>query len=95
MTKSIIIKLLSTEKTVNHEKLGKYTFLVKNSANKIAVKKAIKDIYGSKVKDVNIIPVHPKEVNRRSGKGLKGTKAKKAILSLFPGESLNKDLEIK
>lgn len=87
---NIITKPLMTEKVVSGEQQNKHTFLVNNSANKISVRKAVEKIYGVKVKDVNIIPVHPKEVTRRSGKGIKGVKAKKAIVTLVKGESIKK-----
>lgn len=88
--KDIIIKPLMTEKIVAGEQLGKHTFLVRHSANKITVRKAVEQIYGVKVKDVNIMPQHQKKVMRKFGEGIKGRKAKKAIVTLVKGESIKK-----
>ncbi|MBM3256061.1 MAG: 50S ribosomal protein L23 [Candidatus Moranbacteria bacterium] len=88
--KDTIIKPITTEKVVAAEQQGKHTFLVKHSANKIMVRKAVEEIYGVKVKDVNIMPRRQKKVMRRYGKGIKGKKAKKAIVTLVKGESLKK-----
>jgi len=88
--KDIIIKPLMTEKIVAGEQLGKHTFLVRHSANKITVRKAVEQIYGVKVKDVNIMPQHQKKIMRKFGEGIKGRKAKKAIVTLVKGQSLKK-----
>ncbi len=88
--KDIILKPLMTEKVIGNEKLNKYTFLVKKDANKIMVKQAIKEIYGILPAKVNLIAVKPKKVTRRGGEGLKGSKKKKAIVTLKEGQSLNK-----
>lgn len=88
--KDIIIKPLMTEKIVAGEQLGKYTFLVKHSANKISVRKAVEEVYGVKVKAVNIMPQQRKKVMRRFGEGIKGKKAKKAVVTLVKGQSIKK-----
>ena len=85
-----ILKPLMTEKIVAGEQQGKYTFWVKNAANKISVRQAVEKVYGVKVINVNIIPVHPQKVTRRYGEGKKGIKAKKAIITLRKGETLKK-----
>lgn len=88
--KDIIIKPLMTEKVISGEQQGKHTFLVKHTANKITVRKAVENVYGVKVKDVNIMPYRQKKVMRRHGEGIKGKRAKKAIVTLMKGESLKK-----
>lgn len=88
--KDIIIKPLMTEKIVAGEQIGKYTFLVKHTANKITVRKAVEQIYGVKVKDVNIMPQKRKKIMRKFGEGIKGRKAKKAIVTLVKGQSIKK-----
>lgn len=85
-----IIKPLMTEKIVADEQIGKYTFLVKYSANKITVRKAVEEIYGVKVKSVNLMHRRVKKVMRRHGEGIKGKRAKKAIVTLLKGESIKK-----
>lgn len=88
--KDIIIKPLMTEKVVSGEQQRKYTFLVRHYANKITVRKAVENVYEVKVTDVNIMPYRQKKVMRRYGEGIKGKKAKKAIVTLVKGESLKK-----
>lgn len=88
--KDTIIKPLMTEKIVAGEQVGKYTFLVKHTANKITVRKAVEEVYGVKVKSVNIMPQRQKKVMRRFGEGTKGKRAKKAIVTLAKGESIKK-----
>ena len=88
--KDIIIKPLMTEKIVAGEQLGKHTFLVRHTANKITVRKAVEQVYGVKVKDVNIMPQHRKKIMRKFGEGIKGRKAKKAIVTLVKGQSIKK-----
>jgi len=88
--KDIIIKPLMTEKIMSGEQIGKHTFLVKNTANKISVRKAVEQVYGVKVKSVNIMPQRQKKVMRKYGEGIKGKRAKKAIVTLVKGESIKK-----
>jgi len=88
--KDIIIKPLMTEKIISSEQIGKHTFMVKHSANKILVRKAVEKVYGVKVKSVNIMPQRRKKVTRKFGEGIKGKKAKKAIVTLAKGESIKK-----
>jgi large subunit ribosomal protein L23 len=66
---------------------NKYIFKIYPRANKVETKKAIEDVYGVKVKDVNIINVHRK---RRILRGVEGFKPgfKKAIVTLEKGEKI-------
>lgn len=88
--KDIILRPLMTEKVIAGEKMNKYTFLVKKDSNKIMLKQAIKEIYGVTPAKINLFAVKPKKVNRRGGTGIKGSKMKKAIVTLKSGQSLNK-----
>jgi large subunit ribosomal protein L23 len=88
--KDIIIKPLMTEKIVAGEQIGKHTFLVRQTANKITVRKAVEQVYGVKVKSVNIMPQRQKKVMRKFGEGIKGKRAKKAIVTLVKGQSIKK-----
>ena len=90
ISKDIIIKPLMTEKIIAGEQIGKYTFLVKDTANKISVRKAVEQVYGVKVKNVNIMPQRQKKVMRKFGEGIKGKKAKKAVVTLAKGQSIKK-----
>ncbi len=66
---------------------NKYVFKVYPRANKIEVKKAIENLYGVRVKNINIVNVHRK---RRMLRGIKGFKTgyKKAIATLEKGEKI-------
>lgn len=62
---------------------GVYTFVVRNDANKVAVKQAFEALFGEKVRDVNI--VHLIKKTRLLGKGKvmeKRASMKKAIITL-------------
>jgi large subunit ribosomal protein L23 len=51
---NVILKPVITEKMSQAtEKLNRYGFLVDKKANKLQIKKAIKDIYGVEVDSVN------------------------------------------
>lgn len=84
----LIKKPLVTEKSTDLSKIGKYVFMVKSSANKSEVKKAIKRIYGVDVVDVNMVclPAKPKRfrniIRKKSG-------YKKAIVTLEEGQKID------
>jgi len=77
---------ISEKATILTEK-NKYIFKVYSTANKIEIKKATENLYGVRVKDVNIINVHRKQ---RILQGIKGFKTgyKKAIITLEKGEKI-------
>ncbi len=51
---SVIIKPVLTEKmSILEEKLGRYGFIVENSANKIQIRKDVEATYGVTVESVN------------------------------------------
>jgi len=77
----VIKALIRTEKSSNLLPLNKYLFWVSNSANKIAIKKAISDIYKVTAKKVNIIPVRGKRKRLRYHEG-KTSDWKKALVTL-------------
>mgnify|MGYP000169747234 CR=1 FL=1 len=87
----ILEKPYISEKATDLQNQGKYVFRVSRKANKISVKKAIEEMYGVKVKKVNIIHLPPKR--RRLGRfegwkdGLKKG-FKKAIVTLEKGEKI-------
>lgn len=66
---------------------NQYIFKIFPRANKVETKKAIEDVYGVKVKNVNIINVHRKQ---RVLRGIKGFKPgyKKAIVTLKKGHKI-------
>ena len=61
----IIIKPIITEKmTALGEKLGRYGFVVDKRANKLQIKKAVKELYGVEVEEVNTMTYAGKRKSR-------------------------------
>ncbi len=91
--KDVLIRPLITEKlTGQSEKLHRYGFVVTIEANKIDIKKAVEQMYGVTVTDVNtnIRPNKLKTRYTKSGqtKGMTG-KMKKAYVTLAAGEAID------
>jgi large subunit ribosomal protein L23 len=82
--RDIIIEPLITEKSTAQMEEKKYTFVVDKKANKIEIKKAVEEIFGVKVKDVNTMSVKGKP--RRVGvhRGYRPS-WKKAVVTLHEG----------
>jgi len=82
----IIIKPIITEKmTIQGEKLNRYGFLVDREANKVEIKKAVEQMYGVTVSDVNTINRNGKRKSRFTKAGLlsgRNNHIKKAIVTL-------------
>lgn len=78
---------LISEKITMLEENGKYVFKVFNKANKKDIKKAIEDIYKTKVDKVNVINIKRKRKRLGRSEGWK-TGYKKAIVSLKKGEKI-------
>ena len=93
--KSIIIKLVSTEKSklISQKEKGKICVEVKPSANKFQIKKAFEELFGAKVESVNTTrkkPVLQKTSHLRRFPGKSYTKLqKKAYIKLIPNQKLN------
>ena len=89
----IIIKPVITEKmTAMGEKLNRYGFIVQRKANKLQIKKAVEELYGVQIRDVNtmVIPGKAKTRNTKSGFISGQTSAyKKAIVTLKEGETID------
>lgn len=90
---STIIKPIITEKMSQlGEKLNRYGFRVDKEANKIEIKKAVEQMYGVTVTDVNTMIVAPKKKIRytKSGYTQGATNAyKKAIVTLKDGDTID------
>ncbi len=82
-----------TEKTVELQKLNKYTFKVALEANKIDVRRAVETLFKVKVVSVNMVRLPGKQrMLRRRGSAprpLGAREWKKAIVTLAPGESID------
>jgi len=90
---SVILKPVITEKMTHAgEKLNRYGFLVDRNANKLQIKKAIKDVYGVDVTDVNTMTYAGKKKTRYSKSGFitgSSNAYKKAIVTLAKGETID------
>lgn len=90
---SIIIKPIITEKmTRMGESLNRYGFMVERNANKLQIKKAVTDLYGVEVVDVNTMIVAGKAKSRFTKGGViagRTNAMKKAIVTLAKGESID------
>ena len=89
----IILKPVITEKmTQKGEKLNQYGFIVHKKANKLQIKKAVAELYGVEVIEVNTMNYSGK-VKTRFTKGgtLSGrtNSYKKAIVTLAAGETID------
>jgi large subunit ribosomal protein L23 len=84
----ILVKPLITEKATNLGTENKYVFEVQVKANKVEVKKAIKEVYGIEPISVNMIKYDGKRVRRGGTIGRKKN-WKKAIVTLSKGKSIN------
>ena len=87
-TYDILVRPLITEKTMKLVEEGKYTFEVKQGANKVEVKKAVEELFKVEVTAVNMMNTLRKK--RRVGKyeGLRPA-VQKAIVTLADGQKLD------
>jgi large subunit ribosomal protein L23 len=89
----ILLRPLVTEKfTKLGEKLNQYGFVVERTANKIQIKKAVQDLYGVKVAEVNTMRYAGKVKSRFTKGGvITGSKNayKKAFVTLADGEKID------
>ncbi len=90
---NIIIKPVITEKmTAVGEKMNRYGFIVHKKANKLQIKKAVKELYGVDVDTVNTMNYSGKKKSRftKAGAITGRTNAyKKAIVTLAEGETID------
>jgi len=90
---NVLIKPVITEKMTGlGEKLNRFAFVVSKDSNKLEIKKAVEQMYGVSVTEVNTLNVVAKAKQRFTKAGvLKGRKAgyKKAIVTLAEGEQID------
>lgn len=89
----IIIKPVVTEKMTDlGEKLKRFGFIVQKNANKLQIKKAVEEIYGVEVTEVNTMNYAGKNKSRFTKTGMVKGRAnsyKKAIVTLAEGETID------
>jgi len=92
MTKNprdIVLRPVVSEKSYALYDENVYTFLVADNANKIEIKKAIEEIFGVKVTNVNTLTRKGKRKrNRRTGGWGKRSDQRRAIVSLAEGDRI-------
>lgn len=84
----VLLKTLVSEKAAMFEGKGVYTFIVYKQANKLEVKKAVKEIYGVNPEKVRMINVEGKQVRFGAKQG-RQSDWKKAIVTLPKGKTIN------
>ncbi|MCF7836694.1 50S ribosomal protein L23 [Candidatus Gracilibacteria bacterium] len=77
----ILVKPLDTEKAFGGQKIGKFSFVVKNNASKNEIADAVEKYYGVKVKSVCTTKIQPKIRKAGRRKIQKRGIAKKAIVT--------------
>jgi len=87
MNKFLLKKPIVTEKSSKASETGKYTFMVKDEANKVGLKKILEKTYKVKIIGINILNTQKKQ--KRVGRFI-GFKPgyKKAIVTLKAGEKI-------
>ncbi|HPF64693.1 50S ribosomal protein L23 [Lentimicrobium sp.] len=89
----IIIKPVVTEKmTALGDKLQRYGFIVQKDSNKLQIKKAVEEIYGVEVTEVNTMNYAGKNKSRFTKTGMvkgRASSYKKAIVTLAEGETID------
>lgn len=83
----IIIKPHVAEKSTNLNEKGMYVFKVAKKANKIMIKRAVKETYGVVPRKINIVNIPPKKIFLRRREGVKPG-FKKAVIFLKKGEKI-------
>ena len=89
----IILKPVITEKMTGiSEKFNRYGFIVHKKANKLQIRKAVKELYGVEVGTVNTMNYPGKRKSRNAKAGFvtgKTNSYKKAIVTLAEGETID------
>ena len=90
---SILLKPIVTEKMTNQgDKFNRYGFIVAKDANKIQIKKAVEELYGVTVADVNTMRYGGKVKSRNTKSGLlvgRTAATKKAVITLAEGNKID------
>ncbi len=71
--------------TIQGDKLNRYGFIVDGKANKVEIKKAVEQMYGVSVKEVNTVNYHGKRKSRYTKAGMltgRTNNYKKAFVTL-------------
>jgi large subunit ribosomal protein L23 len=87
--RDVIIKPVVSEKSYAAFDANVYTFVVAPDANRIEIKKAVEEIFGVRVTNVNTLTRHGKRKrNRRTGGWGVRPSTKRAVVSLAEGDRI-------
>ena len=85
--RSVIIQPVISEKSYALLAANKYTFRVRDGANKTQVRQAVEEIFGVRVQGVRTVNVKPKPKRRGLTAG-KRRQWKKAVVTLHPDDTI-------
>lgn len=85
--RSVIIQPVISEKSYALLGAHKYTFRVRDGANKTQIRQAVEEIFGVRVRGVRTVNVKPKPKRRGLTAG-KRRQWKKAVVTLHPDDSI-------
>jgi len=88
----ILLRPVITERSMEAAHVGKYTFVVSAAANKIDVKRAVKERFGVDAVDVNIINL-PRKLKRAGRHEYFESVRRKAIVTLTEGQEIPEIIE--
>jgi large subunit ribosomal protein L23 len=89
---SVLIKPVVTEKVSALNESGKYGFIVDRKANKVEIKKAVEQMYGVTVEDVNtMVYLGKKKTRYTKSRVISGRQPsfKKAIVTVAEGDVID------
>ncbi len=89
---SVLIKPVVTEKVSALNEKGKYGFIVDRKANKVEIKKAVEQMYGVTVEDVNtMVYLGKKKTRYTKSRVISGRTPsfKKAIVTVAEGDVID------
>ena len=87
----IVLRPIISEKSMDNTRASKYTFAVREDANKLQIKNAVQELFKVTVLDVNVLTNKPKEKsrNRKGGKVQGWTSSwKKAIVTVSANDKI-------
>jgi len=87
--RDVIVRPVVSEKSYASYDRNVYTFVVAADANKIEIKKAVEDIFGVSVTNVNTLNRQGKRKrNRRTGDWGRRPGQKRAVVTVAPGDTI-------
>ncbi len=91
---NILLKPLTTEKSTNLQQYNQYSFLVSKNSNSSEIKQCIESLFKVKVIKINTSILRGKLKSFKGDTGYRKD-AKKAIVTLKEGNTIDTSLEVK